>query len=142
MSLEPHDPARVPQEGQGLGYPTEELPAYRKIAAHPEPTGAPEQRTPPHGSGELPVSGAPVAAAPEILRPRGPHLPTVVSGVVVLALAALVFVWRLVDDPDWPVVGIVIGITAGVLFVVAAGISLVTQRTRSDHEFDRMLSGS
>lgn len=63
----------------------------------------------------------------EALRPHGPHLPTVLSGVAVLVLAAIAFVWRLVDAPDWAVVGIGIGVAAGALLLVVAAVSLVTQ---------------
>jgi hypothetical protein len=74
--------------------------------------------------------------------PRGPYLPSVVRGVLLLVVAAFVIVWRLVDHPDWAAVGIGFGIGAGVLFLVAAVASFVIQRARREHEFDRMLSGS
>jgi hypothetical protein len=74
--------------------------------------------------------------------PSGPHVPTVLRGLFVLALVAVVFVWRLVDDPDWTVVGITGAIVAGALLLLASVVSLVAQRARREREFDRMLSGS
>ncbi len=93
------------------------------------------------GTGELPVVGSPIATPPPAVRPRGAHLPTVVRGVVILAMAAIVVVWRLVDHPNWPIVGISVGIGAGVLFLVLAAISAVAHHTRGESDFDRMPPG-
>lgn len=75
------------------------------------------------------------------MQPRGPHLPTVVRGLFVLALATFVVVWRLIGDPDWAVVGITMGIVAGALFLLAAGVSALLHRARPENDGDRMLSG-
>ncbi|MBB2892598.1 hypothetical protein [Flexivirga oryzae] len=138
MSLEPHEPREVAEQGQGLGYPTAEVPTYRKVAAHPEP--AQQTASWPGSTGELPVTGAPAAAAPQ--RPRGPYVPTIVRGLFVLALAAVAFVWRLADDPNWAVVGITLGVCAGAVLLLAAVTSLVLRRVQRERDFDRMLSGS
>lgn len=140
MTMEPQQPQGIP-EGQALGYPTNELPTYRKVQAHPEPAPVPPSRPAQASTGELPVTGAP--AAPATARPpRGPYVPTVVRGLFVLALTAVVFVWRLADDPDWAVVAITLAIAAGAVLLVAAVASLVVRRVQRERDFDRMLSGS
>ncbi|RNI22213.1 hypothetical protein [Flexivirga caeni] len=60
----------------------------------------------------------------------GPHVPTVVRGVIVLVLAAVAVVWRLADRPDWTVVGIALALAVGVVFLAAAGVSFLIRRTR------------
>lgn len=119
-------------------HPTQQLPTYRSA------TGYPQQQSFP-GTGELPVFGGPVTGrpvdgAPDVLRPRGPHLPTVLRGIVVLVLATIVVVWRLADHPDWAVVGISVGFTAGVFFLFAAVATLLVHRSHREREFDRVLS--
>ena len=88
------------------------------------------------------MTGRPATTPAAVSRPRGPHLPTVLSGVVILALAALVVVWRAFDHPDWPVVAISFALGAGVIFVLAGLIGFVVHRARRDRHFDRTLSGS
>lgn len=143
MSLQPRDPSGVPEQGQGLGYPTSDMPTYRKVAPHPDPA-QPEPSHPafaPAGStGELPVTGAPAPVAPSV--PRGPYVPTVIRGLFILVLAAIAFVWRLVDDPNWAVVGITMAVVAGAVLLVAAIVSLAVRRAQHERDFDRMLSGS
>lgn len=75
------------------------------------------------------------------VQPRGPHLPTVVRGLFVLVLATFVVVWRLLDDPDWAVVGITVGVTTGALFLVAAGVSALSHNARAEDDVDRLPSG-
>lgn len=75
------------------------------------------------------------------VEPRGPHLPTIVRGVVILAMAAIVVVWRLVDHPNWPVVGIGVAIGVGSMFLLIAAVSAVLHHARGESDFDRMLSG-
>lgn len=94
---------------------------------------------PPASTGQLPVTGAPVPLPPQLAAPRGPYLPPVVRGVLILVVATFVVVWRLADHPDWAAVGIGAAIGAGALFLVAAAVSVVVQRSRKDREFDRML---
>lgn len=133
---------REVRRDQPSAYPTEELPAYRKAASHPEPTH-PETTTSwgAGSTGELPVSGTPAAPVRPVA-PRGPYVPTVVRGLLVLLAAALVIVWRVVDDPDWTLVGIGMAIAAGAMLLLTAGISMLVRHTRNDREFDRMLSRS
>ncbi|GGB47239.1 hypothetical protein GCM10011492_43000 [Flexivirga endophytica] len=138
MSMEPHRPQ---------GYPTDELPTYRKVSTHPEPSPEPadptgSQQSSWSGTGELPVTGRPVSTPAAVIRPRGPHLPTVLSGVMILLLAALVVVWRVLDNPDWAIVGISFGLAAGVVLVLSGVIGFVVHHARADRDFDRMLSGS
>lgn len=78
---------------------------------------------------------------PATVQPHGPHLPTVLCGVTILVLATLVLVWRLDDHPDWTVVGISVGFTAGVFFLLAAVATVLVHRARKERDFDRMLSG-
>lgn len=150
MTMQPHgsdrDPAQDPtqqstlESTQGvapLAHPTEGLPVYRKVAGYPAPEPTPE---PTYGTGQLPVTGAPVAAPP-VIRPRGPHLPTVVRGVVILAMATIVVVWRMVDHPNWPIVGISVGIGVGVMFLLVAAVSAVLHHARDQHDLDRTLAG-
>jgi len=138
MSLEPHEPREVAGQGQGLGYPTAEAPTYRKVEAHPDPA---QPITPwPGSTGELPVAGGPAPVVPDSL--RGPYVPTIVRGLFVLVVAAVVFVWRLADDPNWAVVGITLAVVAGAVLLLAAVTSLVIRRIQRERNFDRMLSGS
>ena len=101
----------------------------------------PEPPRPAGSSGQLPVSAGPVAPA-LLEKPRGPYVPTVLRGLFVLALVVVVFVWRLVDDPDWAVVGIAVAVVAGALLLLASVVSVIAQRARREREFDRMLNGS
>lgn len=145
MSIEPVDPKSTEPAPAGLGYPTDELPTYHKVSGYPDPTQVvtpPAAPLPAGSTGQLPVSGSPVTAAYELPVPRGPYLPPVLRGIFILVVAALVTVWRLVDHPNWAAVGIGAAIGAGVLFLLAAAISVVVQRSRQDHEFDRMVSRS
>lgn len=131
-----------------LAHPTEEMPTYRTVAAYPEAAAAPEPTRPMNpppsteaaSTGQLPVTGVPVTAPPAS-GPRGPHLPTVVRGVVILAMAAIVVVWRMVEHPNWPIVGISVGIGVGVVFLLVAAVSAVLHRTRDRFDVDRMLAG-
>lgn len=123
------DDPRFPEQPPASGYPTERVPD----APTPEPPGG--------STGQLPVTGAPLGPA-SAAAPRGPYVPTVVRGLVILAMVAVVFVWRLVDDPDWAVVGITVGVAAGALLLLAAVASLVIHRARRERDFERMLSGS
>lgn len=145
MTMQPPGPdaPRRPGAHTGLEYPTTEMPTYYKVSGYPEPnpeaTG-PTGYAPTGSTGQLPVTGAPVATSASF-SPGGPHLPVVVRGVLILVMAAFVIVWRLVDHPDWAVVGIGAALASGALFLVAAAISMVINRARREHDFDRMLSG-
>lgn len=154
MTMQPYGPDRDPaqdatQSVVPLAHPTEEVPTYRKVAGYPDAGAAPNPTRPITGpptaptpaTGQLPVSGAPLTTPPPVIRPRGAHLPTVVRGVVILAMAAIVVVWRLVDHPNWPVVGISVGIGAGVLFLLLAAASAVLHHGRNERDFDSMLPG-
>jgi hypothetical protein len=74
------------------------------------------------------------------VQPRGPHLPTVVRGLFVLVLATFVVVWRLVDDPDWAVVGITVGVITGALFLLAAAVTALLHHARVENDVDRLPS--
>jgi len=150
MSIEPRGPHEVPEHERALGYPTDELPTYRTVQPHPQPAptaptapAASAAPTPswPGSTGELPVTAGPAAsAAPR--PPRGPYVPTIVRGLFVLVLVAVVFVWRLADDPNWAVVGITLAAGVGGVLLLAALTGLVVRRVQRDRDFDRMLSGS
>ncbi|WP_446665211.1 hypothetical protein [Flexivirga sp. B27] len=143
MNEDPGQDREAPRD-QPPAYPTEEMPTYRRAASHPEPTPPTSEPTASWragSTGELPVSGIPAAPVRPVA-PRGPYVPTVVRGLLVLLAAALVVVWRVVDDPDWTVVGIGMAIAAGAMLLLTAGVSMLVRHTRDDREFDRMLSRS
>ncbi|NNG40041.1 hypothetical protein HJ588_12290 [Flexivirga sp. ID2601S] len=70
----------------------------------------------------------------------GTNTPTVIHGVALLVIAAVVALWRLVDHPDWALLGVWLAAGAGAAFLVLAGLSVAVSRWRRDQEFERRLA--